>query len=134
MLAPQYDPDRGNAAIETPSTPLHVELGIRCSPWRQHPNIGVVGDLQGALARSLRQATFGFGLQAPGDTPEQKLAVRGPRFLSKRLPDPQSGSLHFAKLRDCANAQPKPYSTLRGDAVASIQTSYFFLGSISSRR
>src|SRR5260370_23937990 len=46
MLAAQYGPGRWNAAIETPSTPLHVELGIRCSPWRQHPNIGVVGDLQ----------------------------------------------------------------------------------------
>src|SRR5579864_174203 len=86
MLAPQYDPDWGNAAIETPSTHLHVELGIRCSPWRQHSNIGVVGDLQGALARSLRQATFGVGLPAPGDTPNERMPVPGARLLAEQFP------------------------------------------------
>src|SRR5260370_9921125 len=53
MLAPQYDPDRGNAAIETPSTPLHVELGIRCSPWRQHSHICVGGGLPRHLSGSV---------------------------------------------------------------------------------
>jgi hypothetical protein len=49
--------------------------------WRAEAQIRVIGKLEGSPPRSLAQISFRLGLQAPGDASEQKLAVRGPRFL-----------------------------------------------------
>jgi hypothetical protein len=52
---------------------------------RPDPKIRIVGNLERATPGALRQATFGASLDAPGDPPEQKLLVVGPRFLAEHF-------------------------------------------------
>jgi hypothetical protein len=52
---------------------------------RTNAKIGVVGDLQGAAAGTLRKAAPGVGLDAPGDAAEQELLVIRARLLAEHL-------------------------------------------------
>src|SRR5579864_581240 len=54
ILTVQYGPDTRNTAVKARPTQQHVELRFQRSPWRQHPHIGIIGNLEGAAARSLR--------------------------------------------------------------------------------
>jgi hypothetical protein len=69
--------------------------------WTE-PQVGVVGDLQRPLSSTLAQIAFGAGLQAPGNAPEQRLPIRGSRFLSdhRSVSDAQVRGLHLAQLLD----------------------------------
>jgi hypothetical protein len=54
--------------------------------WRDHPQVGVVGDLVGTLARPLRKISGSECLQTPGDASEQMLPMPAPGLLLEYFP------------------------------------------------
>src|ERR1700676_779826 len=58
--------------------------------WCAEAQVRVIGNLRRPPPGAFAQISFRLGLQTPGDAPEQKLPVRGPRFFSKYLAVPGS--------------------------------------------
>src|SRR5713101_2975161 len=93
---------RGSGAIySSRNRGRRIQKALRSADTK----IGILGNARGSMACSFPQVSFGTGLQAPSDAPEQKRFVKRLRLLPAYLPvfGSQGGDVQVPQLFDCQN-------------------------------
>jgi hypothetical protein len=71
-------------AILAPSSSLHALASHREEvSWRDHSQVGILGDLLCPSACPCREISFGQGLQTPGNPPKEMLPMTRACFFLK---------------------------------------------------